>query len=93
LSYADYIKHVAVFPSDAPDVLEGPMIGSVENPTRPQVELLLGKLPGGDDSYAILSKSGSGLTYIQTHGGSSVPFIVEYQDGAVERHFGLAGVR
>jgi hypothetical protein len=91
LSYADYIKHVAAFPSDAPDVLEGPMIGSVENPTRSQVESLLGKLPGGDDSFPILSKSGSGLTYIQTHGGSSVLFIVEYQDGAVERHFRARG--
>ena len=37
------------------------------------------------DPFAILSKTE--MTYIQTAGGSEEGFVLEYQDGSLDRHF------
>ena len=87
LTYADFRRHVSHFLSSGPDTLEGPLLGRIENPTPFQVRTALHKLAGGADSFAILGKSGSGLTYLQTRGGGGEPFVVEYQDGSLGRHY------
>ncbi len=42
-------------------------------------------LTGEGDSFAILSKDD--MTYIQTAGGPNSGFILEYQDGSLDKHF------
>ena len=44
----------------------------------------LSRLPGGDDSFAILHKDEH--HYMQTDGSALDGFILEYQDGALDRH-------
>ena len=65
--------------------------GVVNGPTETQVEQAVRSLPGGDDSYAILAQSGrddrSGDYYIQTLGGPSEGYLLEYREGSAQRHF------
>lgn len=45
----------------------------------------LAALPGGPDSFAILARDE--MTYLQTAGGGSEPFVLEYQAGSLEEHY------
>jgi hypothetical protein len=45
----------------------------------------LQNLTGEGDSFAILSKTE--MMYIQTAGSSEEGFVLEYQDGSLDRHF------
>jgi len=44
-------------------------------------------LKGGQDAFAILSKLGSGLNYMQTAGGGDEPYVLEMQEGSTDAHF------
>ncbi len=58
---------------------------AVSGPSAAQIAEVLAALPGGIDSYAILSESD--LTYMQAAGGPSDGFILEYQAGSIEQHY------
>lgn len=57
----------------------------IDDPSASQIAHELAALPGGIDSYAILSQDD--LTYLQTAGGSSDGFSLEYQEGSIDRHY------
>jgi hypothetical protein len=54
------------------------------DPDEARIEQELRALNGGD-CFAILGPTG--MTYIQTSGGSSAGFDLEYQDGSTSRHY------
>ena len=58
---------------------------SIKNPNKNQIGIGLASLRGGVNSFAILSKDEN--TYMQVHGSSVGGFLLEYQDGSVNRHF------
>lgn len=57
----------------------------IESPTGAEIESALRSLPGGQESFAILSRSEQ--VYVQTSGGRDEGFVLEYRDGSQERHF------
>lgn len=57
----------------------------VVSPTADQIETELHKLDGDGNSFAILGLDG--LTYLQTAGGPSTGFVLEYQEGDTTQHF------
>ena len=59
--------------------------GKIANPSASQIAEELAALPGGVDSFAILSRDE--LTYIQTTGGPSAGFLLEYQEGSLDQHY------
>lgn len=65
-------------------------IGSkvLHDPSLGQIEDALRSLPGGDFSHVILSRDP--MTYIQTAGGPWEGFVLEYQDGSVDKHYQCA---
>jgi hypothetical protein len=54
-------------------------------PTSSQIAEELAALPGGIDSFAILSHDE--MTYIQAAGGASERFLLEYQEGSIDQHY------
>jgi hypothetical protein len=58
---------------------------TVEQPSAEQIEEALRSLPGGPDSFAILTRSEG--SYIQVLGGGESGYILEYQDGSLDRHY------
>lgn len=58
---------------------------TIVGPSASQIAEELAALPGGTDSFAILSRNP--LTYIQTAGSPSEGFVLEYQEGSVGRHY------
>ena len=61
----------------------------IENPTVDAIENEIRALPGGIDSFLILSRDE--MTYVQTAGGGGEPFTLEYQDGSLEMHYRAIG--
>ncbi len=56
------------------------------DPTPAEIAGVLASLPGGEDSFAILEQDD--MVYIQTAGGASeAGFVLEYQEGSLERHY------
>ncbi|MBN1672757.1 MAG: hypothetical protein JXR37_17065 [Kiritimatiellae bacterium] len=62
----------------------------IENPEPDEIEHALTGLDGGEESYAILAQSE--MTYIQTCGGPETGFMLEYQDGTLDAHFGATNL-
>jgi hypothetical protein len=58
---------------------------SVEQPSAEQLEEALRSLPGGPDSFAILTRSEG--SYIQVLGGGESGYVLEYQEGSLDRHY------
>lgn len=92
LSYSDFIQHVVEFTSSKEDRLEtgfktrwgtelkSPSLGHIR-------EALRGLKGGGPNSFAILSKAGTGRSYVQVSGSASDGYVVEYQDGGPSAHY------
>jgi hypothetical protein len=92
LTYLDYVKYTKEFTQNKSDILQTGLKtrwnkAKVENPLLPIIREAVEGLDGSDDSFAILTRSGCGLTYIQVHGGVSVGFHLEYQEGSIDEHF------
>jgi hypothetical protein len=61
----------------------------IMSPSPEEIESVLAGLPGGLDSFAILSQSE--LTYMQAAKGSERGFVLEYQTGSIDQHYWSAG--
>lgn len=59
--------------------------GGRENPGEAEIREAIRSLSGGHDSFVILSRDDQ--HYIQAAGGGSEGFILEYREGAWDRHF------
>jgi hypothetical protein len=57
----------------------------VKDPSLDQIAAALKALPGGDDSFAILSRDE--MTYMQTTGSAAGGFELEYQAGSTREHY------
>jgi hypothetical protein len=57
----------------------------VKEPSLDQIAEALKALPGGEDSFAILSHSDQ--TYMQTAGSAADGFELEYQAGSTREHY------
>ena len=57
----------------------------LHDPSPEEIEEALRSLPGGDFSHAILSQDS--MTYIQTAGGPYEGFVLEYQEGSLDKHY------
>jgi len=87
LTYRDFLKHVDEFCQDQEDELQLGSGLTVRGPSAIQITEAITGLPGGDDSFAIFSRSGSGLSYMQTAGGGDELFVLEYQEGSLDAHY------
>ncbi len=91
LTYIDYIMHVEEFVKVKVDVLTTGLkmrwSDKLEDPSLHQVGEAIKGFKGGSNSFAILAKSGSGRTYMQTIGGASVGYSLEHQEGSIEEHY------
>ncbi len=56
-----------------------------ENPGDAEIREAIRSLPGGHDSFVILSRDEQ--HYIQAAGGGAEGFILEYREGGWDRHF------
>jgi hypothetical protein len=61
----------------------------VINPSAAQIADALSNLPGGDESFAILTIDPQ--TYVQVAGSPADGFTLEYRDGSEEKHFVAIG--
>ena len=57
----------------------------IDNPDDEAIARALRTIDGEDNNFAILSVDD--LTYIQTEGGPSRGFVLEYQEGSMARHY------
>jgi hypothetical protein len=87
LTFAEYVRYVDAFRPSKDDELRVANKRIMTNPTPLQIRKSLKELRGGDDSFAIYAKSGSGLSYMQTDGDPEAGFVLEYQAGSLEAHF------
>jgi hypothetical protein len=87
LTYRDFLRHVDAFCRSSADELVVGAGDALRDPRRKDIETAVRSLKGGEDSFAILSKSGSGLSYMQTAGGGSEDFVLEVQEGSTDAHF------
>jgi len=58
---------------------------TLKDPSPDQIADALSALPGGDGSSAILSWSP--MVYIQCMGSEREGFVLEYQEGSLDKHF------
>lgn len=65
--------------------LETSNFGVIPDPTPAQIAAALVTLPGGHESFAILSVADE--VYVQAAGSDSGGFSLEYRDGSEDRHF------
>jgi hypothetical protein len=86
LTFAEYVRYVDAFRPSKDDALIIDGERKIKNPTPAQIRQELKGL-GGDNSFAIYEKSGSGLSFMQTAGGPDEGFVLEYQAGSVDSHF------
>jgi hypothetical protein len=91
LTYLDYLKYAREFVTHKADILETGLKQrwgvKTENPYLPNIREAIERMNGSDDSFVILSRSGTGLTYMQTAGGGSEGFTLEYQEGSTDEHY------
>jgi hypothetical protein len=87
LTFVEYVRYVDAFRPSRDDALVLADRTRLVNPSPAQLRQALHRLPGGDDSFAIFEKSGSGLTYMQTLGGPQEGFGLEYQEGSTDAHY------
>ena len=87
LTFGEYVRYVDDFRPSKDDELFIAGRRKIKNPSDVQIRRALKSLPGGDDSFAVYDKSGSGLTYMQTAGGPDEGFLLEYQAGSLGAHF------
>jgi len=91
LSYLDYISYTNKFVPNKSDILTTGLKTrwgkELEDPSLPHIREAIEGFKGGSNSLAILTKSGSGFTYMQTRGGKSTGFTLEYQEGSIYEHF------
>ena len=58
----------------------------IENPSDEEIwDALVGLNPTENDAFAILGADG--MTYVQTSGGATSGFVLEYQEGAIKEHY------
>lgn len=58
----------------------------IDDPSASQIADELASLPGGTDSFAILSQDDD-LHYMQTADNPSGGFVLEYHDGSLDQHY------
>ena len=59
---------------------------SFEEPDRETIATALARLDGSENGFAVLGSTD--MTYIQTSGNPSSGFVIEYQDGSLDEHYG-----
>lgn len=88
LTYKDVLRHITAFRSAYSEMLDIRGEQSVNNPTSYDVRQAIKAIrKTSEDPYVILSKGASGFTYIQAVLRANSKWIVEYQDGHLDRHF------
>ncbi len=87
LTYLEYVRYVDQFRPSKDHALIVSGKKRIVNPSPSEIRRALKALPGGEDSFAIYEKGGSGLSYMQTHGAAKEGFVLEYQAGSLDAHF------
>jgi hypothetical protein len=90
LTYRDYLRHIQEFRHSIVEILQIGSERTLTNPTLDDIETVITTLSPSDDSFLILGKGASGLNYIQAYLNGDGRWSLEYQDGHIEQHFGLA---
>ena len=89
LTYLDYINHVKRFVSVKNDILSTGLKmrwgKELPEPSSPHIREAIQALKGGSNSFVILHRSK--YTYLQCHGGKSVGYSLEYQEGSLDEHY------
>ena len=62
---------------------------NIDDPSVSRIRETLHQLDGEDNHFAILSIDD--MTYLQTSGSPETGFVLEYQDGSLDRHFTADG--
>jgi hypothetical protein len=91
LSYVDYLRSVQAFVASKSDSMETGLETrwgrNILDPSLMHVREAIDGMIRSDDSFVILKKSGTGMTYMQVHGCEGEGYTLEYQEGSLSRHF------
>jgi len=90
LPFPDFVRHVGEFTRHKSDVMKTGLKTRwgqrLADPPLTHIREAIKQLNGKTDSFVILSKSGTGRSYMQVHGGKNVGYTLEYQDGSPSSH-------
>lgn len=87
LTYRDYVKHVDLFCSEVGHTLRTSGGDPRTNPSAHDITSAVRGLSDDPDGFAILAKSGSGLSYMQTALNGPNDYVLEVQEGSTDAHY------
>jgi hypothetical protein len=87
LTYLDFLHHARAFRQTYVETLQ--VGGGVEatNPSPEDIRRAIRGIKPGKDAFVILRKGANGLSYIQAALKKDGKWIVEYQDGHIDKHY------
>lgn len=87
LTYVDFVNHVDRFRALEVQNLEVEGGITIDNPDPAAISKALKSIDGKERTFAILTRSGLGMSYMQTISSAAQGLELEYQEGSIDKHF------
>ena len=89
LTYDDLLRHIKAFSTDHSENLTTYDGGKMQNPSSHDIIKAINSAKKGE--HVIFDKGANGYTYMQARFGSFGMWIMEYQDGNLDKHYKATG--